>query len=44
MAHHGVITCGATLAVAFDHAYYIEKAAMVQVEWEKLPFEGQVNN
>ena len=41
MAHHGAITCGESLAVAFDHAYYIEQAAMVQMEWEKCPIEKQ---
>jgi ribulose-5-phosphate 4-epimerase/fuculose-1-phosphate aldolase len=37
MAHHGAVTVGNSLAVAFDHAYYLEQAAMVQVEWEKYP-------
>lgn len=32
LANHGSITVGKTLAVAFDHAYYLERAAMVQVE------------
>ena len=33
-ANHGAITCAASLAVAFDHAYYIEQAAKVQVSME----------
>ena len=40
-AHHGAITCSNSVAVAFDHAYYIEQAAKVQVEWEKLSIEQQ---
>ena len=35
LANHGCITVGETLAVAFDHAYYIERAAMVIVELAK---------
>jgi len=40
-AHHGAIIATTSLAVAFDHAYYIEQAAKVQIEWEKLPSEKQ---
>ena len=40
-AHHGTIVCTDNLAVAFDHAYYIEQAAKVQVEWEKIRPEQQ---
>ena len=36
-AHHGVFTMGATLSIAFDHAYFIEIAAKIQLEWMKLP-------
>lgn len=40
-AHHGAIIATTSLAVAFDHAYYLEQAAKVQVEWEKLSSEKQ---
>ena len=30
---------GATLPIAFDHAYFIEIAAKIQLEWMKLPRE-----
>jgi len=40
-AHHGTIVYTDNLAVAFDHAYYIEQAAKVQIEWEKLRPEQQ---
>ena len=30
---------GASLSVAFDHAYFIEIAAKIQLEWMKLPSE-----
>ena len=38
-AHHGVFTVGPTLSVAFDHAYFVEIAAKIQLEWLKLPHE-----
>ena len=38
-AHHGVFTMGRTLSVAFDHAYFVEIAAKIQLEWLKLPSE-----
>ena len=38
-AHHGVFAMGPTLSVAFDHAYFVEIAAKIQLEWLKLPQE-----
>lgn len=32
LAHHGVIVVGATAAQAFDHLYYLERAAELQVK------------
>lgn len=32
LAHHGVITVGATVAQAFDRLYYLERAAELQVK------------
>jgi len=32
MAHHGVIVVGATVAQAFDHLYYLERAAELQIK------------
>ena len=32
LSNHGSITVGENVAVAFDHTYYLERAAMVQVE------------
>jgi len=31
MAHHGVVTTGRTVAIAFDDLYYLERAAELQV-------------
>ena len=32
LANHGVIVASTHLAVAFDHTYYIERAALVQLQ------------
>ena len=34
MANHGVIAASTHLAVTFDHIYYIERAASVQLQIE----------
>lgn len=31
LANHGIIVCGATVAMAFDDLYYLERACMLQV-------------
>ena len=37
LANHGVIVASTHLAVAFDHTYYIERAALVQLQIQKSP-------
>ena len=32
LAHHGVIVVGPTVAQAFDHLYYLERAAQLQIK------------
>ena len=36
LANHGVILASTHLAVTFDHAYYIERAASVQLQIQNL--------
>ncbi|MDK2413588.1 class II aldolase/adducin family protein, partial [Aphanizomenon sp. 202] len=31
MGHHGVITTASTIAMAFDHLYYLERCAELQI-------------
>ena len=35
-SHHGAFFCNNTLALAFDAAYFLERALMVQLKWMKL--------
>lgn len=35
MGHHGVITTASTIAMAFDHLYYLERCAELQVKYGK---------
>jgi len=42
MANHGVIVCGETVAEAYDHLYYFERACQVQLYamWTGRAAEG----
>jgi len=35
-SHHGAFFCNNSLALAFDAAYFLERALMAQLDWMKL--------